>query len=42
MEQDLSEEGGPSWERALRRRLFLLSSDSTGSLEEEEGGEGPS
>ena len=37
VEWDLHEEGVPSWERALRRRLFLLSSDSTGSLEEEEG-----
>ena len=38
VEQDLHEEGGPSWERAPRRRLFLpSSSDSAGSLEEEEG-----
>ena len=38
MEQDLCEEGGPSWERAPRRWLFLLwLSDSAGSPEEEEG-----
>ena len=38
VERDLCEEGGPSWERAQRRRLFLPSlSDSTRSPEEEEG-----
>ena len=42
VERDLREEGGPSRERALRRRLFLPLSDSAGSLEEEEGMEGPS
>ena len=42
MQRDLHEEGGPSQERALRRRLFLLSSDSAGSPEEEERVAGPS
>ena len=42
MEQDLHEEGGPSWERALWQRLFLPSSDSAGSPEEEERVAGPS
>ena len=42
VERDLCEEGGPSWERALWRQLFLPSSDSAGSPEEEEGVEGPS
>ena len=37
VEQDLREEGGPSRERALQRRLFLPSSDSARSPEEEEG-----
>ena len=36
VERDLREEGGPSRERAPRRRLFLPLSDSTRSLEEEE------
>ena len=36
-ERGFHEEGGPSWDRALRRWLFLPSSDSAGSLEEEEG-----
>ena len=36
VERDLREEGGPSRERAPRRRLFLPLSDSAGSLEEEE------
>ena len=34
VERDLCEEGGPSRERAPRRWLFLLSSDSAGSLEQ--------
>ena len=38
VERDLHEEGGPSRERAQRRRLFLpSSSDSARSPEEEEG-----
>ena len=37
VERDLREEGGPSWERAPRRWLFLPSSDSARRLEEEEG-----
>ena len=38
VERDVREEGGPSLERAPRRRLFLPSlSDSAGSPEEEEG-----
>ena len=41
-ELDLREEGGPSQERAPRRWLFLPSSDSAGSLEEEERVAGPS
>ena len=36
VEQDLHEEGGPSWERAPWQRLFLPSSDSARSPEEEE------
>ena len=41
VERDLCEEGGPSRERALRRRLFLRLSDSAGSPEEEERVESP-
>ena len=41
MEQDLHEEEGPSQERVPWRRLFLPSSDSTGSPEEKERVEGP-
>ena len=36
VERDLHEEEGPSWERAPWWLLFLPSSDSTGSPEEEE------
>ena len=42
VERDLHEVGGPSRERAPRRWLFLPSSDSAGSPEEEEGMPGPS
>ena len=42
VERDLHEEGGPSREWAPQRWLFLLSSDSAGSPEEEEGMPGPS
>ena len=42
VEPDLRKEGGPSRERTPQRRLFLPSSDSAGSLEEEERVEGPS
>ena len=41
MERDLHKEEGPSRERVPRRRLFLPSSDSTRSPEEEERVEGP-
>ena len=42
VERDLREEKGPSRERAPWQRLFLPSSDSARSPEEEEGVEGPS
>ena len=42
MDRDLHEVGGPSRERAPWRQLFLPSSDSAGSPEEEEGMSGPS
>ena len=42
VEWDLREEGEPSRERAPQQRLFLPSSDSAGSLEEEERIAGPS
>ena len=42
VERDLCKEGGLSWEKAPRRQLFLLLSDSARSLEEEERVEGPS
>ena len=41
MERDLREVEGPSWERAPWQRLFLPSSDSAGSPEEEEKVESP-
>ena len=41
VERDLRKEEGPSRERAPRRRLFMPSFDSAGSLEEEERMEDP-